>query len=91
MLDEYEHLRFLRSVEWFGRKCKIVHDVPEFREIMTPLDRISMEQDFADDLQRFSCYRDVALAFRPATQECRSADPSGPRHEQNFSRGSVPG
>jgi len=50
-----------------------------------------MEQDFADDLQRFSCYRDVVLVFRPATQECRSADPSGPRHEQNFSRGSVPG
>ena len=63
MLDEYEHLRFLRSVEWFGRKCKIVHDVPEFREMLTPLDRISMEQDFADDLQRFSCYRDVALDF----------------------------
>ena len=45
MLDDYEHLQFLRSVEWFGRKGKIVHDVPEFREMLTPLARISMEQD----------------------------------------------
>src|SRR2546430_17241134 len=45
MLDYYEHLRFLQSVEWFGRKGKIVHDVPEFREMVTPLARISLEQD----------------------------------------------
>src|SRR5258708_39896399 len=44
MLDNYEYLRFYRTVEWCGGIGKIVHDVPEFREMLTPVARISMEQ-----------------------------------------------
>jgi hypothetical protein len=28
MIDDDEHLWFLRSIEWFGEIAKFVHDVP---------------------------------------------------------------
>src|ERR1700730_13852776 len=88
VLDDHEHRRRLRSVGQFYRIDEIVHDIPEFKEMLNHSTNLNCHGTklTSNDVRRFASHRDVALDFRAAARECWSPDPSGPLRQQFQSR-----